>query len=203
MTAEKVATVETVSAEDILRADMYDFLSAFLARPPSGILLTQASKLEGDESDIGHGISALARLANAIDPRDAHREFNALFVGLGRGELLPHGSYYLTGFLNEKPLARLRADMARLGIEREENVYEPEDNIASVCEMMSGLIRGRFGGAASISEQKEFFEAHLSPWAELFFKDLEGAESSVLFAPIGTIGRAFIAVEQDAFRMEG
>ncbi|MEP0522228.1 MAG: molecular chaperone TorD family protein [Hyphomicrobiales bacterium] len=203
MTAEKVATVETVSAEDLLRADMYDFLSAFLARPPSGILLTQASKLEGDESDIGAGISALARLADAVDPRDAHREFNALFIGLGRGELLPHGSYYLTGFLNEKPLARLRSDMARLGIEREENIYEPEDNIASVCEMMSGLIRGRFGEPASISEQKEFFEAHLSPWAELFFKDLEAAESSVLFAPIGTIGRAFIAVEQDAFRMEG
>ncbi|MEP4804294.1 MAG: molecular chaperone TorD family protein, partial [Hyphomicrobiales bacterium] len=192
MTAEKVATVETVSAEDLLRADMYDFLSAFLARPPSGILLTQASKLEGDESDIGAGISALARLADAVDPRDAHREFNALFIGLGRGELLPHGSYYLTGFLNEKPLARLRSDMARLGIEREENIYEPEDNIASVCEMMSGLIRGRFGEPASISEQKEFFEAHLSPWAELFFKDLEAAESSVLFAPIGTIGRAFI-----------
>lgn len=203
MTAENVATVSTVSAEDLLRADMYDFLSAFLARPPSGILLTQATKLEGDESDIGQGIAALARLADAIDTRDVHREFNALFIGLGRGELLPHGSYYLTGFLNEKPLARLRADMARLGIEREANVYEPEDNIASVCEMMSGLIRGRFGDPASIKDQKEFFEAHLSPWAELFFKDLEGAESSVLFAPVGTIGRAFMTVELNAFRMEG
>lgn len=203
MTAEKIAHADTVATEDLLRADMYDFLSAFLARPPSGILLTQASKLEGDASDIGLGISALARLASAVDPRDAHREFNALFIGLGRGELLPHGSYYLTGFLNEKPLARLRSDMTRLGIEREENIYEPEDNIASVCEMMSGLIRGRFGEPASISEQKEFFEAHLSPWTELFFKDLEAAEASVLYAPVGTIGRAFMAVEQDAFRMEG
>lgn len=203
MTAENVATVKSVDAEDLLRADMYDFLSAFLARPPSGILLTQASKLQGDESDIGQGIAALARLSSAIDPRDAHREYNALFIGLGRGELLPHGSYYLTGFLNEKPLARLRADMARMGIEREANVFEPEDNIASVCEMMSGLIRGRFGDCASVADQKEFFEAHLAPWAELFFKDLEGAESSVLYAPIGTIGRAFIAVEQNAFRMEG
>lgn len=203
MATENAAKLDNVSPEDLLRADMYDFLSALLARPPSGILLTQASKLEGDDSDIGLGIAALARLADAIDPRDAHSEFNALFIGLGRGELLPHGSYYLTGFLNEKPLARLRADMARIGIEREENVYEPEDNIASVCEMMSGLIRGRFGAPATITEQKEFFEAHLAPWVELFFKDLESAETSVLYAPVGTIGRAFTSIEQNAFRMEG
>lgn len=203
MATEHTAKLDNVSPEDLLRADMYDFLSAFLARPPSGILLTQSAKLEGDDSEIGRGIAALARLADAVDPRDAHSEFNALFIGLGRGELLPHGSYYLTGFLNEKPLARLRADMARLSIEREENVYEPEDNIASVCEMMSGLIRGRFGAPATISEQKEFFEAHLAPWVELFFKDLESAETSVLYAPIGTIGRAFTSIEQNAFRMEG
>lgn len=203
MATDHAAKLDSVSPEDLLRADMYDFLSAFLARPPSGILLTQSAKLEGDDSEIGRGIAALARLADAVDPRDAQSEFNALFIGLGRGELLPHGSYYLTGFLNEKPLARLRADMARLGIEREENVYEPEDNIASVCEMMSGLIRGRFGAPATISEQKEFFEAHLAPWVELFFKDLESAETSVLYAPIGTIGRAFTSIEQNGFRMEG
>lgn len=195
--------VADVSPEDLLRADMYDFLSAFLARPPSGILLTQAAKLQGDDTEIGVGIAALARLAERMDPRDAQSEYNALFIGLGRGELIPHGSYYLTGFLNEKPLARLRADMARIGIEREEDVFEPEDSIASVCEMMSGLIRGRFGAPATISEQKTFFEAHLAPWAELFFKDLETAEASVIYAPIGTIGRAFTNIEQNAFRMEG
>tara|TARA_R110000868_G_scaffold169762_6_gene404849 strand:- start:2779 stop:3390 length:612 start_codon:yes stop_codon:yes gene_type:complete len=203
MTTENTARLEAISAEDVLRADLYDFLSAFLARQPSGILLTQTAELKGDDSDIGRGIAALARLADAVDPRDAHREFNALFIGLGRGELLPYGSYYLTGFLNEKPLARLRGDMARLGIEREDNVYEPEDNIASLCEMMAGLIRGRFGAPAGLSEQKQFFEAHLAPWAELFFKDLEAAEASVLYAPIGMIGRAFVRIEQEAFRMEG
>ena len=196
MTTENTARLEAISAEDVLRADLYDFLSAFLARQPSGILLTQTAELKGDDSDIGRGIAALARLADAVDPRDAHREFNALFIGLGRGELLPYGSYYLTGFLNEKPLARLRGDMARLGI-------EPEDNIASLCEMMAGLIRGRFGAPAGLSEQKQFFEAHLAPWAELFFKDLEAAEASVLYAPIGMIGRAFVRIEQEAFRMEG
>ncbi|MBL4645978.1 MAG: molecular chaperone TorD family protein, partial [Rhizobiales bacterium] len=100
-----------VCAEDILRADLYDFLAAFLARPPSGVLLTQAMSLEGDDSDLGRGIAAVARLAKSIAVPDAQREFNALFIGLGRGELIPHCSYYLTGFLNEKPLARLRGDM--------------------------------------------------------------------------------------------
>ena len=91
MTTENTARLEAISAEDVLRADLYDFLSAFLARQPSGILLTQTAELKGDDSDIGRGIAALARLADAVDPRDAHREFNALFIGLGRGELLPYG----------------------------------------------------------------------------------------------------------------
>ncbi len=192
-----------VCAEDLLRADLYDFLAAFLARPPSGVLLTQSMALEGDDSEIGRGFVALARLAESIDVSDAQREFNALFIGVGRGELIPHGSYYLTGFLNEKPLARLRTDMAELGIEREQEVHEPEDSIASLCEMMAGLIRGRFGDPADLAAQKKFFEVHLAPWAEHFFKDLESAESSVLYAPVGTIGRVFMGIEHDAIRMEG
>ncbi len=109
----------------------------------------------------------------------------------------------MTGFLNEKPLATLRRDMARLGIARAEAVKEPEDNIASLCEMMAGLIRGSFGAPADLRTQKDFFSAHLAPWAEHFFTDLEGAEASVLYAPFGKIGRAFMEVEREAFRMEG
>ena len=77
------------------------------------------------------------------------------------GELLPFASYYLTGFLNEKPLATLRKDMASLHISRAPNVYEPEDNIASLMEMMAGLIDGRFGSPAPIERQREFFNRHI------------------------------------------
>ncbi len=189
--------------EDLLRADLYDFLAAMLARPPSRDLLDRAAALAGDDSDIGRGVAALARIARASTETAARREFDALFIGLGRGELLPYASYYMTGFLNERPLAMLRRDMARLGIARAEAVKEPEDNIASLCEMMAGLIRGSFGAPADLRTQKDFFSAHLAPWAEHFFTDLEGAEASVLYAPFGKIGRAFMEVEREAFRMEG
>ena len=120
----------------------------------------------------------------------------------GRGELLPYASYYLTGFLNEKPLARLRGHMGELGIERSPEVKEPEDHIATLCEMMSGLILGSFGTPLSVEDQHAFFNTHIATWATHFFKDLEAAEGSVFYAPIGKIGRAFMEIEIEAFRME-
>ena len=114
---------------------------------------------------------------------------------------MPYASYYLSGFLNEKPLAILRGDMAALRITRAPNVYEPEDNIASLLEMMAGMIRGRFGEPVELPKQKDFFFKHLAPWAEHFFSDLEGAQNSVFYAPVGTVGKAFLEIEIQAFRM--
>ena len=190
----------TIAEEDALRADLYDMLGALLARPPSKALLDKIAGLEGDKSPLGQGIRALARVAGHLNVKTVDEEFGTLFIGLVRGELLPYASYYMTGFLNEKPLAVLRGDMARLGIERAPNVYEPEDNIASICEMMAGLIRGTFGPGGE-GPQKDFFQAHLAPWAEHFFTDLEGAKASVFYAPVGAIGRVFIEIEREAFRM--
>ncbi|MEL6679134.1 MAG: molecular chaperone TorD family protein [Pseudomonadota bacterium] len=180
---------------------MYDFLAALLARAPDRDMLAQCAALNADPSPLGDGIRTLATLARATQPAAASREFNGLFIGLGRGELLPYASYYMTGFLNEKPLATLRNDMAALGVKRAETVFEPEDNIASLCEIMAGLIRGRFGTLVGLSEQRTFFNRHLAPWAGHFFSDLEGAELSVLYAPVGTIGRVFMEIEKEAFRM--
>lgn len=190
-----------VAEEDLLRADLYDFLAALLANPPDQALLQRAASLGGDESALGQSISTLARVAKAMKAPAVEREFNALFIGLARGELMPFASYYLTGFLNEKPLATLRADMAGLRITRAPNVYEPEDNIASLLEMMAGMIRGRFGAPVQLVRQKDFYFTHIAPWAEHFFSDLEGAQNSVFYAPVGTVGKAFLEIETQAFRM--
>ena len=198
-TAEQIQ----VTQEDFLRADLYDYLGALLAGPPGKDFLKQAAGLSGDETDMGQAIAALARVAKASNEAAAEREYNALFVGLARGELLPYASFYMTGFLNEKPLAELRNDMARLGIERSPNKFEPEDNIASLCEMMAGMIRGRFGAPVDLDVQKAFFNKHIGPWAAHFFTDLEGAKNSVLYAPVGAVGRVFMEIEREAFRMAG
>ena len=201
---EAVAESTFVSEEEALRADLYDFLAALLARPPSRELLERTRALAGDDAtELGPAIHALARVAGQTTERGARSEYDRLFVGLGRGELVPYASYYLTGFLHEKPLALLRDDMRRLGIRRVETVKEPEDGIASLCEMMAGLIRGRFGAALDLSGQKEFFGRHIAPWAGHFFTDLEGAKGSLLYAPVGAVGRIFMRIEKDAFRLAG
>ena len=199
------AAVQTpqVSPEDHLRAELYDFLAALLANPPSDGLLRQTAKLTGDETNLGQGIQTLATLASKTSAKAAEREFNTLFIGIGRGELLPYASYYMTGFLNEKPLATLRRDMAEQQIRRAPNVYEPEDNIASLMEMMAGLIEGHFGAPATIGQQQTFFNRHIAPWAGPFFADLEKAQNSVFYAPVGTVGKTFMQIETEAFRLAG
>ncbi|MBO6639101.1 MAG: molecular chaperone TorD family protein [Roseitalea sp.] len=193
--------LHVIAPEDRARADLYGFLGLLLETPASAVLLDQIAGLRGDGSPIGEATHALSRLAGVTTPETAEREFNALFIGLGRGELLPYASYYLTGFLNEKPLAKLRADMAALGIARASGKHEPEDNIASLMEIMSGLISGRFGPPAGLADQRAFFEAHIGTWAIHFFTDLEGTNSSVFYAAAGALGRRFMEIEKDAFRM--
>jgi TorA maturation chaperone TorD len=190
-----------LASEDRLRADLYNFLGLLLSGPPDQLLLDQCAGLSGDDGDLGQAINALSRVAKVTKPAKVESEFNALFIGLGRGELLPYASYYLTGFLNEKPLATLRSDMAARGMTRAPNVYEPEDNIASLMEMMAGMIVGRFGAPASLDTQKTFFNKHIAPWAGHFFADLEGAKNSVLYASVGSVGRVFMEIEREAFRM--
>lgn len=191
----------SVPSEDRLRADLYNFLGLLLSGPPDQMLLDQCASLSGDDTDLGKAIGSLSRVANVSKPARVQSEFNALFIGLGRGELLPYASYYLTGFLNEKPLAALRGDMAAQGMTRAQNVFEPEDNIASLMEIMAGLIVGRFREPASLDAQKVFFNKHIAPWADHFFADLEAAKNSVLYASVGSVGKAFMTIEREAFRM--
>ncbi len=190
-----------ICEEDELRAQMYDFLGLLLSRPPTAEVLTQTRALTGDNSELGEAINAMARVAKATKPAAVESEFNALFIGLGRGELLPYTSFYLSGFLNEKPLATLRKDMEGLRISRAPNVFEPEDNIASLMEMMAGMIRGRFGEAVPLDKQTAFFNKHIGSWAPHFFDDLAAAKNSVFYASVGTAGKAFIEIEREAFRM--
>jgi len=190
-----------IDDEDILRAELYSFLAALLRVEPQGNLLASVSQISGDDTPIGKATGTLSYLAKEMDAATIRSEYVDLFIGVGRGELLPYCSYYLTGFLNEKPLANLRQDMASIGIARAENVKDPEDHIASLCDMMAGLILGNFGRPYSLQEQATFFKKHIAPWAGLFFADLEAAKSAVFYAPVGTIGRIFMDIESQAFDM--
>ena len=192
----------SVTAEDQMRADLYGMLGNVLFLPPSKEILQSLQHVSGDESEMGRAFNALSKLAASTSVDEATEEFNGLFIGMGRGELLPYGSYYLTGFLNEKPLAKLRNSMRELGIVRNDSVKEPEDNIGTLMEMMAGIITGRYGEPQRLAVQRDFFAAHIEPWAGHFFKDLEAAKLSRLYQPVGTIGRLFMEIETNAFSMD-
>ena len=192
----------SITEEDRARAQIYQLLGVLLDKPPTAELLQGLSSLQGDDTPLGAASKNVAKLAERTNPHDVEREFNNLFVGLGRGELLPYASYYLTGFLNEKPLAELRTDLRARGIKARSNVKEPEDHICTLCEIMAGIITGEFPCDSDVASQKAFFDAHLAKWAELFFTDLEEAQSAIFYAPVGSLGRAFMAVEAEAFAIQ-
>lgn len=182
------------------RAHEYGLLAVLLGRAPAKDLLERLSELKGDATPLGLAHIALAELASDIDPDELSREFFDLFIGVGRGELLPYASYYLTGFLNERPLARVREDLNGLGIERAEGHHDPEDHLAILCEVMAGLAAGRF--EVESGAERRFFERHLKPWAARFFADLETARHARFYRPVGTIGRIFMEIEAQAFAMD-
>lgn len=182
---------------DAARAQEYALLSALLARAPDAALLKRLAGLQGDATPLGIAHIALAEAASATTVARVEREFFDLFIGMGRGELMPYGSYYLTGFLNERPLARLREDIGKFGIERVEGNLEPEDQAATLCEIMAGLAGGRLGAPAGADQ--EIFEKHLAPWMGRFFTDLERAEAARFYRAVGTVGRLLIEIETEAF----
>ena len=184
---------------DTARAQEYALLATLLARAPDAQLFLRLAGLQGDATPLGLAHVALAEAARRTTVERVEREYFDLFVGIGRGELLPYGSYYLSGFLYERPLARLRAALSRLGIERSAGHAEPEDHAATLCEIMAGFAGGRF--SASPEAEREFFEHHVAPWMGRFFTDLEQAQAADFYRAAGTLGRVFIQVETGAFAL--
>jgi TorA maturation chaperone TorD len=193
------AKPDSAMAVDVARAQEYALLAVLLSRAPDAEFLNRLASLRGDASPLGVAHAALAQAASQTNADRLQREYFDLFIGLGRGELLPYGSYYLTGFLHERPLERLRRDLKELGIERAEGNVEPEDHAAILCEVMAGLADARL--AAPAGSDRRIFERHLKPWIGRFFSDLERAEAADFYRPVGTLGRVFMEIEIEAFAL--
>lgn len=189
-----------VSEEDLLRANCYGLLASLLLSPPCSGLLDTLRALKGDETPFGTAMSALAEQARTSKPDDIADEFTRLFYGHGAGgELHPYASFYLTGFVYDKPLALLRDDLAALGLTKSEATTEPEDHIAFLMNIMHELIVGTHGVQHDLDAQKAFYDTHVAPWATAFFENLETAENAEFFRPVGTIGKLLMDIETEAF----
>lgn len=190
----------TSDEEQQYRAGAYSLLAALLRNTPEQELLEHVTRLasvnqSNDELSLAMSIMGLA--ATDTTAEKLNDEYHALFIGLGRGELVPYGSWYLTGFLMEKPLALLRDDLTRLGFERRSDTYEPEDHVAALCEVMAMLIND----GQELVQQTDFFETHMSPWLDRFFSDLSKAKSAVFYRAVGRFGAAFIELERNYLAM--
>lgn len=184
---------------DVARAQEYTLLSRLLLHSPDADLLQRLRCLRGDESPLGRAHQALAESAARTDAAGVAREYFALFVGLGRGELLPYASYYLTGFVHGRPLVTLRQNLQRLGFERAEGQSEPEDHAGILLEVMGALAGGIVDVPAGAD--RGFFHDHLTPWIGRFFSDLERASSAHFYSAVGQLGTTFLELERQGFQL--
>jgi len=189
----------TLEDEQRYRASAYGLLAALLRATPEQALLDHLITLspESDaqsDSEPDALAEAMARLADAArkhSPAQIEEEYHNLFIGTGKGEVVPYGSWYLTGFLMEQPLSDLRDDLRVLGFERSADTREPEDHAAAIFEVISVMI----ADASDIPEQQRFFDNHMKPWLERFFADLGNARSADFYKPVAQFGAAFIKLE--------
>lgn len=184
---------------DLFRSHHYALLATLLTSAPSESTLQLLAALKGDASPLGRAHAALAEAARTARPAALEREYFRLFIGVGRGEIVPYESFYLTGFLQEKPLARLRQDLAALGVERSPDLVELEDHIGVLCEIMAGLLDGSFESSDAI--QARFFQTHLEPWAPRFFDDLAAAQEAEFYRHVAMLGRTFMTIEAEALAL--
>lgn len=189
----------SVDDVDLARARIYALLGALLTRAPDADLLARIGGLRGDATPLGLAHIEVAEAARNARVERVEQEFFDLFIGVGRGELLPYGSFYLTGFLHERPLARLREDLARFGIDRAEGVAEPEDHAGILCEIMAGLASGELPAPAG--SDRTIFEKHMAPWIGRLFADIERAQAADFYRRVGSLGRVFIEIETEAFAL--
>jgi TorA maturation chaperone TorD len=189
--------------EDFARANFYALLARLLLSPPDAEFLSRlahADSLPAEQAQHPLEIAweTLVLSAAIMDRYAVEEEFDALFVSVSAPRINPNASYYVAGFLNEEPLALLRIDLAKLGFARKAGSRESEDHLGALCEAMRLLIVR----SAALEQQRTFFHTHLLPWAGRCLTDIAAAPEANFYRLVAELGKAFIAVEAQAFEME-
>jgi TorA maturation chaperone TorD len=191
--------------EETARAEVYGLLAQLFYAPPGGELLEAIRVAPTDAPAQGAFLEEPWRefvgAARAMGDREVAQEYDALFGGVGKPELYLFGSHYLAGFLNEKPVARLRTDLAALGLDRDEQMPETEDHFSYLCEVMRYLIAGDDVAVANLTKQSEFIAAHVQPWAQQMCDAIAAHPRAKFYASLAHFTKAFLNVEAQGFDM--
>jgi len=200
-TAAEIEGREAESAAALDRSNLYTSLGALLAAPATAehcAVLRELPEIETPETSMEIAWTMLRQSASSYTVEQIDDEYHHLFIGIGRGEIVPYGSWHLTGFLMEKPLGQLRADLRKLGFERNQNVSESEDHIASLCQAMAAII---LAAEIDFDTERAFFNTHLASWAEDFFKLVQDSSNAGFYRAVGLLGESFIGVEKKYLSM--
>ena len=189
--------------EEIARAEVYGLLAQLYQAPPAPELLANL-RVAATEAPVAGAFleepfRQLVGAARACSDAAVADEFEALFGGVGKPEVWAYGSHYLSGFLNDKPLVRLRSDLAALGLGRDESRAETEDHIAYLCEVMRYLIAGDDVAVANLTQQQRFFAAHLQPWVERLCEAIGAHPRAEFYRAVALFTQAFMNVEAQGF----
>jgi TorA maturation chaperone TorD len=188
--------------EETARADLYGLLATLFHAPASQALLdTIASAQSQGDGTLEHAWAELVTACKNSRAETVRQEYDDLFIGVGKPEILLYGSYYLSGFLMEKPLAELRDDLAKLGLERDEQVVESEDHVATLCEVMRYLIASDDAVHATLDTQKQFFATHMQPWVLDMCAAITAHPQARFHASVANLAKCFFEVEMQAFDM--
>jgi TorA maturation chaperone TorD len=200
--ARTVLLQPALADEDAARADWYALLAHLFLAPPDATLLARLAGADpgaSDDSPLGRAFRDLARASAQADPQAIRAEYDSAFVGVGKPEVFLQASYYLAGFLHERPLAELRQALAQLGIGRRDDASETEDHVGLLCEAMRFLIRGDGGAPGALEAQRDLFGRFVAPWFESLCDAIEHSGSTDYYKHVGRLARAFFAVERQAF----
>ena len=192
-------------AAELQRAELYGLLARLWLEAPDDALMAEFRVAVTEAPQAGgflqepwqHLVGALR--ATTVD--QARAEHDALFHGVGKPEVFAYGSYYLSGFLNEKPLAALRTDLAALGLDRDRDRLETEDHVSFVLEVMRYLIAGEDASVCNLEQQRRFFRAHVQTWLEALCDAVEAHPRAHTWRAVAAMTRAFVQVETQAFDM--
>jgi TorA maturation chaperone TorD len=188
--------------EETARADVYGLLATLLYAPPSQELLNTIGNAPADgDSILEQAWVELVAACKTAQQEKVREEYEQLFVGIGRPEVMLYGSFYLSGFLMEKPLAELRTDLSLLGLQRSDDVVESEDHLASLCEVMRYLIASDDVVNANLAAQEKFFNTHMRAWVLDCCKSMEANANADFYKPVASLARVFFEVEMQAFDM--
>ena len=196
---ESLPVAPAIEAGDAARAELYVLLGALLAGPPDEYILELLQDVDAGATPMTATWQTLQAAARETDTERLSEEYFNLFIGLGRGELVPYASFYIHGFLMEKVLASLRNELQQLGFELQEGISEPEDHVAALCETM-GMIISESG--LSLEEQSAFFQTYIASWMGQFFAELGEAESADFYRAVARLGQQFLEIESQYLSMQ-